>query len=102
LLLVQAGFPRPQTQIPVYDEYGRVVARIDMGWREWLVGVDFEGAQHWTDPKQRAWDVERYARLSELGWADIRLTSGMLHNNPQVFLNRVGNALIARGCPKTW
>lgn len=102
LLLVQAGFPRPQTQIPVYDEYGHVVARIDMGWREWLVGVDFEGAHHWTDPKQWAWDVERYARLSELGWADIRLTSGMLHNNPQLFLNRVGTALIARGCPKTW
>jgi hypothetical protein len=102
LLLVQAGFPRPQTQIPVYDEYGCVVARIDMGWREWRVGVDFEGAHHWTDPKQRAWDVERYARLSELGWADIRLTSGMLHNNPEAFLNRVGMALIARGCPKTW
>jgi hypothetical protein len=61
LLLVQAGFPKPQTQIPVLDEYGRLFARIDMGWAEWLVGVDFEGAHHWTDPKQRTWDVERYA-----------------------------------------
>ena len=102
LLLLEAGFPRPQTQIPVLDEYGYVIARIDMGWAEWLVGVDFEGAHHWTDPKQRTWDVERYAKLPELGWIDVRLTSGMLHNNPQVFLDRVGAALISRGCPKTW
>jgi len=102
LLLVQAGFPRPQTQILVLDEYGFVVARIDMGWSEYLVGVDFEGAHHWTSPKTRAWDVERYQLLPELGWNDIRLTSGTLHNNPHRFLDRVGAALIARGCPKTW
>jgi hypothetical protein len=102
LLLVQAGFPRPQTQIPVLDEYGNVFARIDMGWEEWRVGVDFEGKHHWTDPRQRNWDVERFARLPELGWNDIRLTSGILHHNPQRFLDRVGAALIARGCPKTW
>jgi hypothetical protein len=38
LLLVHAGLPRPQTQIPVLDEYGFVGARIDMGWSEYLVG----------------------------------------------------------------
>ncbi len=102
LLLVQAGFPRPQTQIPVSDEYGFVIARIDIGWPEYLVGVDFEGAHHWTDAKQRTWDVERYTKLPELGWNDIRLTSGMLHNRSDEFLSRVGEALIARGCPKTW
>ena len=102
LLFVRAGFPRPETQIPVLDEYGVVIAVIDMGWRQYLVGVDFEGAHHWTDPKQRRWDVERYTRLPELGWTDFRVTSGMVHNTPRVILNRVGAALIARGCPKTW
>jgi hypothetical protein len=102
LLLMQAGFPRPQTQIPVYDDYGFVIARIDMGWSQWRVGVDFEGAHHWTDPRQRTWDVERYAKLADLGWIDVRLTAGTLHNNPRSFLNRVGAALIGRGCPKTW
>ncbi len=102
LLFVRAGFPRPETQIPVLDEYGVVIAVIDMGWREYLVGVDFEGAHHWTDPRQRRWDCERYTRLPELGWTDFRVTSGMVHNTPRVVLNRVGAALIARGCPKTW
>ncbi|KUI48443.1 hypothetical protein AU198_20960 [Mycobacterium sp. GA-1199] len=102
LLLVQAGFPRPETQIRVLDRSGRVVARIDLGWSQYRVGVDFEGAHHWTDPRQRTADAERYWLLPRLGWNDIRLTSGMLHNQPRVFLERVGEALIARGCPKTW
>jgi hypothetical protein len=102
LLFVQAGFPPPETQIPVFDRDGILVAIIDMGWREYLVGVDFEGAHHWTDPKQRRWDAERYTLLPELGWNDFRVTSGMVHNAPKLLLSRVGAALIARGCPKTW
>ena len=102
LLLRQAGFPRPETQIPVCDEYGYLIARIDMGWPQWRVGIDFDGAHHWTDARQRTWDVERYAKLLELEWLDVRLTAGTLHNNPRVFLDRVGAALVRRGCPKTW
>jgi hypothetical protein len=102
VVLVQAGFPRPQTQIPVYGLDGQLFARLDMGWPQWRVGVDFDGAHHWTDPKQRTWDVERYAWLDELGWAMVRVTSGMVHRTPRVFLNRVADALLARGCPKTW
>ena len=102
LLLIRAGFPRPETQIKVFDSYGGVFARIDMGWREYRVGVDFEGAHHWTEPRQRSWDIERFAELPRLGWIDERFTSGILHNRPQSFLDRVGAALISRGCPKTW
>ena len=102
VLLVAHGFPRPQTQIPVYDERGRLFARIDMGWSEYQVGVDFEGKHHWTDPRQRDWDVERYAKLTELGWIDTRVTARILHNRQQDFFDRVGAALLSRGCPKTW
>jgi hypothetical protein len=102
LLLVQNGFPPVQTQIVVHDEHDRAFARIDMGWPDYLVGVDFEGAHHWSDPKQRSWDITRLAKLSKLGWIDERLTSGILYNSPQSFLDRVGAALVSRGCPKTW
>jgi hypothetical protein len=102
LLLIQNGFPRPRTQIPVYDERGRLFARIDIGWPEYRVGVDFEGKHHWTEPRQRDWDVERYAKLPELGWIDVRVTARMLHNRRGDFFDRVGAALISRGCPKTW
>lgn len=102
LLFVRAEFPRPETQIPVFDEYGVLVAVIDMGWRDYLVGVDFEGAHHWTNHRQRHWDVGRFTRLPELGWQDFRVTSRIVSHASRGILNRVGAALVARGCPKTW
>ena len=38
LLLIAAGFPRPQTQILVVDEYGYLIGRIDMGWEDFSGG----------------------------------------------------------------
>jgi hypothetical protein len=32
----------------------------------------------------------------------IAPTARRLHRSPEVFLERVGAALISRGCPKTW
>ena len=97
-----AGFPRPETQIKVFDSYGGVFARIDMGWREYCVGVDFEGAQHWTDPRQQVVGRRAIRGVAQARLDRRRLTSGILHNRPQSFLDRVGAALISRGCPKTW
>ncbi|MCW2652217.1 MAG: hypothetical protein QOE41_1375 [Mycobacterium sp.] len=98
LLLVQAGFPVPQTQIPVIDDFGAVFARVDMGWPRYLVGVEFDGTQHWTNSRQRSWDIDRAAELSALGWTIVRVSSGMLHNTPQVVLARVRTALAGAGC----
>ncbi len=92
-------WPRPQTQIRVLGKDG-FVWRIDMGWSEYLVGVDFDGAHHWTDSKQRSRDAVRFWQLPELGWIDIRLTSGILHNRPQLFLDRVGAALYRSRMPE--
>jgi hypothetical protein len=102
LLFVQNGFPPPETQIPVHDDYGILIAVIDIGWRDYLVGVDFEGSHHWTNARQRHWDAERFTRLPELGWQDFKVTSRMVQKGQRLLLNRVGAALIARGCPKTW
>jgi hypothetical protein len=65
-------------------------------------GVDFEGAHHWTEPRQRQKGVERFTRLPELGWQDFRVTSRMVRSAQRLVCNRVGAALVARGCPKTW
>ncbi len=37
LLLLRAGFPRPQTQIAVRNEWGWVEAYLDMGWEDIMV-----------------------------------------------------------------
>jgi len=94
LLLVRSGLPRPETQIVVLNGLGYPFARIDMGYREWKVGVEFDGAQHWTDPARRTADIDRYAELAELGWVIVRVSSNLLRDRPEVVVARV------RGAPK--
>lgn len=98
LLLVGAGLPRPQTQIVVRDAAGCFVARLDMGWEEWKVAVEFDGTQHWTDPAQRTRDIDRYAELADLGWVIVRVNSELLRYRPAVVLERVRMALRAAQC----
>jgi len=38
LLFIDAGLPRPTTQIPVFDEDGEFVRFLDMGWEDFMVG----------------------------------------------------------------
>jgi hypothetical protein len=97
LALVGAGFPAPETQIVVRDEFGVPFARIDMGWAEWRVGVEYDGAQHWTDAKQRAWDVVRLAKLEALGWRIIRVSAAILRYRPRVIIERALSAMHAAG-----
>jgi hypothetical protein len=75
LLVIRHGFPRPQTQIPVYDEFGALVAVLDMGWEDIkLSALDYEGDHH-RNPVRFNKDIRRHDDVTELGWMDIRVTS---------------------------
>lgn len=97
LLLVRAGLPRPETQIPVCDDYGRVRRRIDMGWRQWRVGVEYDGAQHFTDATAYADDIDRLEFLAERGWTIVRVSARQLRYERSVVITRVGRALERAG-----
>jgi hypothetical protein len=98
LLLMGAGLPRPETQIQFCDEFGDVRIRIDMGWREWKVAVEYDGIQHWEDRYQRSWDIDRIAMPEALGWTVVRVSAEML-SRPHVIVERVTAKLRAAGCP---
>jgi very-short-patch-repair endonuclease len=93
LLLVRDGLPRPVTQIRV----GR--RRIDMGWPEWKVGVEYDGEQHWTNPDDYADDIERLEYLAAQGWIIVRVSSRQLRYAREEILRRVRRALEAAGIP---
>ncbi|HUO39118.1 MAG TPA: hypothetical protein VMU34_15355, partial [Mycobacterium sp.] len=97
LALLDAGFPTPRTQIPVFDAFGGFVARLDMGWEEYLLGVEFDGAQHWTDPAQRTKDIDRRAALGACGWTIIHVSSDLLRYRLGTLVCRVDSALRAAG-----
>jgi very-short-patch-repair endonuclease len=100
LLLTAAGFPKPRTQVVVIDECGTFVGRIDMGWDEWKVGVEYDGPQHWDDPEQHARDIDRLAGLAAQGWLIIRVSRDLLRYRPHVFLARVRDAMRTAGWPR--
>lgn len=93
LLLVRSGVPRPMTQIPVCDDRGRVVRRIDMGWPQCRVGVEYDGEQHFTDPDAYAGDIERLEFLAGRGWTIVRVSSRQLRLQRAEVVARVRRAL---------
>ena len=99
LALVRSGAPQPQTQIPVTDASGRVVRRIDMGWREYCVGVEYDGEHHWTDPAAHADDIMRLEFLAARGWIIVRVSARQLRDDPAGIWRRAERALRRRGWP---
>jgi hypothetical protein len=99
LLLIAAGFPRPPTQIVACNEFGDFIGRIDMGFKEWKVGIEYDGQQHWTNSDIQAHDIDRLADLAAQGWVIIRVSRDILRYRPHVFLARVQEAMRAAGWP---
>lgn len=91
LILIEGGLPRPTTQIVV----GR--RRVDMGWPEWRVGVEYDGAQHWEDPAIRADDIDRHDFLVGQTWLIVRVSAQHLWR-PQLVVARTAAALHTAGC----
>lgn len=93
LVLIQAGLPRPQTQIPVHDDFGEVIAYLDMGWEDLKVAVEYDGDQHRSDRRQYTWDIRRLEILERLGWIVIRVVAG---DQPADIVRRVRSVLTRR------
>lgn len=94
LLLVDAGMPPPQTQIPVHRRW-RTVGVLDMGWERYKVAAEYDGDQHRSDRRQYARDQWRLRTLQELGWIVVRVIAA---DKPQDVVRRVRDALVRRGC----
>jgi hypothetical protein len=92
LLLIDAGLPRPQTQIPVFGADGMPVAYLDLGWEDRMVAVEYDGDQHRTDRRQYVKDIRRLELLEEIGWSVVRVVA---EDPPAVILRRVRAALAA-------
>ena len=93
LLVVRAGLPTPETQIPVVKHY-RTVAMLDMGWEALMVALEYDGDQHRTSRRQYVRDLRRLKELEDCGWIVIRVIA---EDRPQDIIRRVREALRRRG-----
>jgi hypothetical protein len=89
--LVLAGLT-PVPQFQVFD-HGLEIARVDLGFPEARLAVEYEGAHHF-DADQIVRDDARYARLRAAGWRVIRLAAHDLRDLDGV-VARVRAALLA-------
>ncbi|OBI43839.1 hypothetical protein A5707_04350 [Mycobacterium kyorinense] len=94
LLLIDAGLPRPKTQIRVSD--GDAVAYLDMGWEEPMVALEYDGDHHRTDRRQYVKDIRRAEMCGGLGWHVIKVIK---EDRPYGIIKRARNALARRGYP---
>jgi hypothetical protein len=93
LLLIDAGFPRPRTQIPLFDPYGQPFAFLDMGWDDVKIAVEYDGDQHRTDRVRYAWDVRRLRLIYEQGWLHVKVIA---EDRAHDIINRVRAAWTRR------
>ncbi len=94
LLLVDNGYPAPETQIPVLDESGEAFAYLDMGWRNIGLAVEYDGEQHQTSRSQYAKDHKRLPQIAKRGWEVIRVIA---EDSKSDILERIGEAFARRG-----
>jgi very-short-patch-repair endonuclease len=74
LMLIDAGFPRPQTQIAVRAPDGLPRYYLDMGWEDLMVAVEYDGRHH-TDRPIYSRDVIRLEYVNSVGWIVVRVVA---------------------------
>ena len=66
LALMRRGFPTPTPQLSVHDG-SRFVGRLDLGWEEYKLGLEYDGKHH-LQPEFHAKDLRRHNDFRSLGW----------------------------------
>jgi hypothetical protein len=94
LLFIDAGLPRPTTQIPAVEGRGRLVRMLDMGWEDYMVAAEYDGDQQRTSRRQYVKDVRVFAKLARMGWSVIR---ALKEDSDDEVVDRARRALISRG-----
>jgi hypothetical protein len=92
LLVIDAGYPRPATQVHVTDGFDN--AFVDMGWEETRIALDYDGRQHQTDRQRFVHDLGRNELLDRQDWIDLHVVA---EHSPGFILHRLREACDRRG-----
>jgi|SRR5215207_2504265 len=102
LRIHDAGFPPPEPQLEVVDDFGRTYY-LDLGYSELLIGSEFDGREFHTDPEHRKHDVDRRTYLSQLyGWRWVVGTRERLFGTDWSFERELGELLGMEPLARRW
>jgi len=88
LLIIAAGLPVPVVQHQVFDASGCFVARLDLAYPEWKIGIEYDGEHHRERDVFRR-DADRLNRLQLAGWRVLRFTADDVLRHPERLVVRI-------------
>ncbi|RZU63860.1 hypothetical protein EV379_0149 [Microterricola gilva] len=97
LLLVDAGLPEPRVNVTLHTADGRFLARVDLVYPAWHVGVEYDGDHHRENARQYEADMYRRERVALARWDVVYVRSRGLFVTPADTVERVRAALNRAG-----
>jgi hypothetical protein len=95
-LLLDAGFPVPESQWNVYD--GPVfIGELDLAWPEHRVGVELQSKAHHLNPTAFERDAEKLNLVRLLGWDVLEFTWNFYKTRPEKLCAQLRQALSRSG-----
>lgn len=70
--LRQWGYPEPALQVPVLDDDGTTLGRVDLGWPAVRVGLEYD-SEEFHGPSTWASDEARQVAIERQGWRLLRV-----------------------------
>ncbi|VXB40554.1 hypothetical protein [Aeromicrobium sp. 9AM] len=102
LRILDAGFPPPDPQFEVVDDFGRSFF-IDLPYPERLIGTEFDGREFHTAGLHQAHDLDRRTYLTELfGWRWVIGTRERIFGTDTSFEDELGALLGMTPIPRWW
>jgi hypothetical protein len=92
LLVIDGGLPVPELQIWIVDHAGRRRYRLDLGYRDRRIGLEFDGTE-FHGPEREAHDVARRRWIEARGWIVLVFRSDDVFVTPQATLDRIAAAI---------
>jgi Protein of unknown function (DUF559). len=97
MLMVLAGLPEPVVNHIEYDAMGAWAKRFDLSYPDLLLVIEYDGRQHADNDKQWDHDIDRREELDVDGWRLIVIRSKGIYAEPHRTLERIADAMRARG-----
>jgi hypothetical protein len=92
LVIILGGLPEPTVAIQIRDDFGDLLAEADMGYRQWLIWIEYDGFDVHTQRPTFRKDRPRQRFVERRGWKVLRMTDWDV-GHPSGFLSDLAAAI---------
>jgi len=96
ILILDAGLPTPEVQYEVVDQWGQVIARLDLAYPLRRLGLEYDGRIAHTASSAFDRDRQRQNELLAGGWVLLRFVARDVLGRPQYVVRQIESFLGAQ------